>query len=220
MQNGHSNEDALRSINKSSASPIRPCGQADIPEWTGKPPSRHDDRRAMRFLGERILIPESNEALDVGSIGKGRQENCNCQSPGSIDCIRFHVAEKKDELKRKLGSAFYKMGLHETGEDAAHSWTKSEERRFNTIIQENLPSSEYNFWDILRTAFRYKGSKAIASYYHNVFQVQRRAYQNHLGLEADSDDDSIEPGFLYSRQGNVGRSRSRPAASSRKRKSS
>ena len=210
MQREHSNEEAL------------PCGQADIPKCTGKPSSRYyDDRRTLRFLGEPILLPESNEALDGGSIGNGRQDNCNCPFPGSIDCVRFHVAEKKDELKRDLGPAFYKMGLDKTGEDAALTWTKGDERRFNTIIQDNLPTSKYNFWGKLRAAFRSKGSKGLASYYHNVFQVRRRAYQNHVALNADSDDDSIEPGFLYSRHGDVkGSSRSRSAASSRNGRSS
>ncbi|CAL4916983.1 unnamed protein product [Urochloa decumbens] len=220
-QSEHSNEEALGSVDRLFAAPIRPCGQADIPEWTGKPPSRHEDRRGLRFLGEPILIPESNEALDSGSIGKGRQDVCSCQFPGSIDCVRLHVAEKKDELKREVGSAFYKMGLHQTGEDAALAWTKADERRFNTIIQDNVPTSKYNFWDKLRVAFRSKGSKGLVSYYHNVFQVRRRAYQNHLALNADSDEDTIEPGFLYSRQADIyGKNRSRYAASSRKRKSS
>ncbi|CAL4942130.1 unnamed protein product [Urochloa decumbens] len=221
FQSEHSNEEALGSVDRLFAAPIRPCGQADIPEWTGKPPSRHEDRRALRFLGEPILLPESNEALDGGSIGKGRQDDCSCQFPGSIDCVRLHVAEKKDELKRELGSAFYKMGLHQTGEDAALAWTKADERRFNTIIQDNVPTSKYNFWDKLRVAFRSKGSKGLASYYHNVFQVRRRAYQNHLALNADSDEDTIEPGFLYSRQVDIdGKNGSRSASSSRKRKSS
>ncbi|CAN6283415.1 unnamed protein product [Urochloa humidicola] len=219
-QSEHSNEGALQSVDRLFAPSIRPCGQADIPEWTGKPPSRHEDRRALRFLGEPILLPESSEALDDGSIGKGRQDDCSCQFPGSIDCVRVHVAEKKDELKRELGSAFYKMGLHETGEDVALAWTKADERRFNTIIQDNVPTSKYNFWDKLRAAFRSKGSKGFASYYHNVFQVRRRAYQNHLALNADSDDDTIEPGFLYSRQADGKNRRSRSAAASRKRKSS
>ena len=135
--------------------------------------------------------------------------------------VRFHVAEKKDELKRELGPAFYKLGLDKTGEDAALTWTKGDERRFNTIIQDNLPTSKYNFWGKLRAAFRSKGSKGLASYYHNVFQVRRRAYQNHVALNADSDDDSIEPGFLYTRQGDVkGSSRSRSTTSSRNGRSS
>jgi hypothetical protein len=216
MQSGHSNEGELRSTDKIFVAPIRPCGQADVPEWTGKPSSRSEDRRELRFLGEPVVLPESNEALDRGSIGKGRQDDCSCQFLGSIDCIRLHVAQKKGELKIGLGSAFYKMGLHQTGEDAALTWTKADERRFNTVIQDNLPTSKYNFWGKLSAAFRSKGSKGLVSYYHNVFQVQRRAYQNHLALDADSDDDNIEPGFLYSRQGD-GESSFRSAAASRKR---
>ncbi|XP_062200476.1 AT-rich interactive domain-containing protein 2-like [Phragmites australis] len=205
-------------IDRIFGSKIRPCGQADIPEWTGKPSSPYDDPRALRFLGEPILPPESNEDLDGGSIGKRRQDDCNCQFPGSIACVRFHVTEKKIELKRELGSAFYEMRLDRIGENLALVWTKDEERKFNTTIQKNLPSSKHNFWDKLLAVFRSKGREGLVSYYHNVFQVRRRAYQNRLAPNAaDSDDDSIEPGFLYLLQGGR-KSRSRSAASSGNRK--
>ncbi|CAN6288081.1 unnamed protein product [Urochloa humidicola] len=211
----------LQNIERISAAPIRPRGQADIPEWTGKPSSPYDDPHALEFLGKPILLPKAGEDPDVGSIGKGRQDDCNCQFPGSIACVRFHVTEKKMELKRELGSAFYEMGFHHMGEDLALTWTKDEERKFNTTIRGNLPSSrsKYNFWDKLLAVFRSKGREGLVSYYHNVFQVRRRAYQNRLTPKSpDSHEDSMEPGFLYLRQS--GGHSSSSSAASRTRKSS
>nr|CAB3499502.1 unnamed protein product [Digitaria exilis] len=209
-----------QNIDRISPPPIRHSGQADIPEWKGKPSLPYDDPHALKFLGEPILLPKASEDLDIGSIGKGRQDDCNCQFQGSIACVRFHVAEKKIELKRELGSAFYEMGFHHMGEDLALTWTKDEERKFNTTIQENLiPSkSRYNLWDKLLSVFRTKGREGLVSYYHNVFQVWRRAYQNRLAPNSpDSDDGSVEPGFLYLHQGR-GQSSSSSSATSRTRR--
>uniref|UniRef100_A0A0E0M859 ARID domain-containing protein n=1 Tax=Oryza punctata TaxID=4537 RepID=A0A0E0M859_ORYPU len=183
----------------------RSFGLADIPEWTGKPSLPYEDPDMLRFLGEPILTPKSNEAFD-DTIGKGRPDKCNCEVPGSTSCVRFHVTEKKTELKREMGSSYYAMKFDEIGEDAALTWTKDEEKKFETIVQQNLPSSKYNFWDKLRAAFRYKGERALVSYYNNVFQPRRRAFQNRVARHAngvDSDDDSIEPAFLRLRQDGV-----------------
>ncbi|RCV42693.1 hypothetical protein SETIT_9G236500v2 [Setaria italica] len=221
QENGWDVIPTLQKIDRIPAAPIRPRGRADIPEWTGKPLSPYDDPHTWKFLGEPILLPKSSEDPDVGSIGKGRQDDCNCQFPGSIACVRFHVAEKKIELKCELGSAFYEMGFHHMGEDLALTWTKDEQRKFNTTIQKNLPSSrsKYNFWDKLRAVFRSKGRKGLVSYYHNVFQVRRRAYQNRLTPKCpDSDEASIEPGFLHNQGG--GQSSRSSSAASRTRRSS
>ncbi|EEE51044.1 hypothetical protein OsJ_31700 [Oryza sativa Japonica Group] len=180
----------------------RSFGLADIPEWTGKPSLPYEDPDMLRFLGEPILTPKNNEVFD-DTIGKGRPDKCNCEVPGSTSCVRFHVAEKKTELKREMGSSYYAMKFDEIGQDAALTWQKDEEKKFETIVQQNLPSSKYNFWDKLRAAFRYKGERALVSYYNNVFQPRRRAFQNRVAQHAngvDSDDDSIEPAFLRLRQ--------------------
>ncbi|KAF0898825.1 hypothetical protein E2562_011893 [Oryza meyeriana var. granulata] len=193
-------------------------GLADIPEWTGKPSLPYEDPDILRFLGEPILTPKSNEFFD-GTIGKGRPDKCNCEVPGSTSCVRFHVTEKKTELKHELGLSYYAMKFDQIGEDAALTWTKDEEKKFETIVQQSLPSSKYNFWDKLRAAFRYKGETALVSYYNNVFQPRRRAFQNRVARHVhgvDSDDDSIEPAFLRLRQ-DGGKSTSRSSASSRNR---
>ncbi|KAM0824306.1 hypothetical protein ACQ4PT_070288 [Festuca glaucescens] len=180
----------------------RHIGLADVPDWTGKTPLLYDEPHALRFLGQPLLPPESNEALDADTIGKGRPDKCSCQLPGSVACVRFHVMEKRIKLKHELGSAFYAMGFDRVGEDAALTWRKDEEKKFNAIIQNNLPSSKYRFFEKVFAAMGSKEKKGIVSYYHNVFQVRRRAYQNRLTPnDVDSDDDSLEPGFLHLRQG-------------------
>ncbi|XP_037461207.1 AT-rich interactive domain-containing protein 1-like [Triticum dicoccoides] len=180
----------------------RLSGLADVPDWTGKPSLPYDEPHVLRFLGEPLLPAPSNESLDADAIGKGRPDNCNCQIPGSVACVRFHVTEKRIKLKRELGSAFYAMGFDRIGEDAALTWRRDEEKKFNAVIQNNLPSSKYRFMEEVFAAMGSKGRKDIVSYYHNVFHVRRRAYQNRLTPnDVDSDDDSLEPGFLHLRQG-------------------
>lgn len=172
-----------------SSARIRLCGVADVPEWPSLP---YDEPHVLRFLGQPLLPPESNEALDADTIGMGRPDKCNCQLPGSIACIRFHVTEKKILLKRELGSAFYAMGFDRIGEDAALTWTKDEEEKFNDAIQNGLPSSKNSFWDKPDHVLVSKSRKGLVSYYYNVFQLRRRAYQNRLTPnDVDSDDDSI-----------------------------
>jgi hypothetical protein len=189
-------------------------GIADVPDWTGNTPLPYDEPHVLRFLGQPLLTPESNEALDAYIIGKGRPDKCSCQLPGSVACVRFHVTEKRIKLKRELGSAFYAMGFDRVGEDAALTWRKDEEKKFNGIIQNNLPSSKYGFFEEVFADMGSKGRKGLVSYYHNVFQVRRRAYQNRLTPnDVDSDDDSLEPGFLYLRQGG-GQGNSMSASSS------
>ncbi|CAM0956932.1 unnamed protein product [Alopecurus aequalis] len=180
----------------------RRSGIADVPVWTGKTTVPYDEPHVLRFLGQPLLPPESNEGLDADTIGKGRPDKCSCQLPGSVACVRFHVTEKRIKLKHELGSAFYAMGFDCVGEDAALTWRKDEEKKFNAVIQNNLPSSKYRFFEEVFAAMGSKGRKGLVSYYHNVFQVRRRAYQNRLTPnDVDSDDDSLEPGFLHLRQG-------------------
>ncbi|KAG8091761.1 hypothetical protein GUJ93_ZPchr0012g18873 [Zizania palustris] len=166
-------------------------GLADIPEWTGKPSSPYEDQDMLRFHGEPVLIPKYNEDFHAATIGKGRPDKCNCSLRGSISCIRLHVAEKKTELKRELGLSYYAMGFDQCGEDAAVTWTKDEEK-FETIIQQNQPSSKYQFFDKLIAAFPSKSKRDLVSYYYNVFEPRRRALQNRVlqdVCDVDNDDD-------------------------------
>ncbi|KAG8091764.1 hypothetical protein GUJ93_ZPchr0012g21997 [Zizania palustris] len=164
---------------------------ADIPEWIGKPTSPYEDQDMLRFLGEPVLIPKYNEDFCAATVGKGRPDKCNCSLPGSISCIRVHVEDKKTELKCELDLSYYAMGFGQCGEDATVTWTKDEEKKFETIIQQNQPSSKYQFFDKLIAAFPSKSKGAIVSYYYNVFELRRIALQNRSQVvhDVDNDDD-------------------------------
>ncbi|GJM84687.1 hypothetical protein PR202_ga00380 [Eleusine coracana subsp. coracana] len=164
-------------VGKSGAIPnIRPCGRADIPEWTGKPSLPDEDPDALWFLGDIILTPKSNVDLNDGSIGKGRQDDGDGSDSISIACARTRVAEKRYLLKRDLGPAFFELGFDRMGEDVALTWTSDEEMKFYNIIQKNRFPSK--LWKKLRAAFDYKSREDIVSYYYNVYLVRANAFRN------------------------------------------
>lgn len=174
--------------------------QAQVPEWTGKPVIS-DDPETLKWLGTRIWPLENEEKRESFNndrpIGQGRKDNCGCDKPGLVDCVRFHIAEKRLQLKRELGSAFYSWGFHKMGEEVALSWTEEEERKFKSIVSLNPPSLDKNYWDHLYINFPSKGRKNLVSYYFNVFLLWRRSYQNRVTPNnIDSDDEESEFGFL------------------------
>nr|CAD1843890.1 unnamed protein product [Ananas comosus var. bracteatus] len=174
--------------------------QAEVPEWTGKPVIS-DDPETLKWLGTRIWPLENEEKRESfnndGPIGEGRKDNCGCDKPGLVDCVRFHIAEKRLQLKRELGSAFYSWGFHKMGEEVALSWTEEEERKFKSLVSLNPPSLDKNYWDHLYINFPSKGRKNLVSYYFNVFLLWRRSYQNRVTPNnIDSDDEESEFGFL------------------------
>ncbi|XP_074588416.1 AT-rich interactive domain-containing protein 2-like isoform X2 [Curcuma longa] len=144
--------------------PIGAKFQAVIPDWTGRP-----------------------------SIGRGRQNTCQCELPQSAECVRCHIAEKRQQLKRELGRAFHDWGFESMGEAAAFSWTEEEEKKFRDIVFKNQPSLNKNFWDELKLNFPSKTRKSLVSYYFNVFLLGWRRYQNYVTPKnIDSDDEVTE----------------------------
>jgi hypothetical protein len=51
--------------------------------------------------------PSTKTDLDV----RGRRGKCSCDIQGSVDCVRFLIAENRMKLKLELGSAFYHWGF-------------------------------------------------------------------------------------------------------------
>lgn len=169
---------------------IGPHFQAEVPEWTGVV-SESDSK----WLGTQIWPlkdwePEPVAETDI--IGRGRQETCGCRVQGSVECVRFHIAEKRMKLKLDLGLTFYHWGFHCMGEEVSLQWTANEEKKFKEIVMSNLPSQMKN------KAFKYfpkKSRKNLTSYFFNVFLIKRRIYQNRVTPNnIDSDDDEHEFG--------------------------
>lgn len=177
--------------------------QVDVPKYTE---AAYDSD--SKWLGTRIwplYKGEHNKRLiERDPIGKGRQESCGCQVPGSIECVRFHVGEKRMKVKLELGLAFYEWKFNSMGEENAILWTKQDENKFQDIVNSNRLSSEKYFWDELFKCFPRKGREALVSYYFNVFLLRRRGQQNrNITSNIHSDDEDSEFGPICNRFGQM-----------------
>ncbi|KAL6981981.1 hypothetical protein U1Q18_023599 [Sarracenia purpurea var. burkii] len=174
--------------------PVGPFFQANVPEWSGE--TCESD---SRWLGSRVWPLESGDhnkyLIERERIGKGRHDSCGCEHPGSVECVRFHVAEKRMRLKLELGLAFQHWKFDKMGEEVALSWTKEEEKKFQGIIRSNPPTQDKCCWDEIVKSFPRKRREDLACYYFNVFLLQRRGHQNRFTPSKIDSDDEEESGF-------------------------
>ncbi|KAL8210394.1 hypothetical protein R6Q57_007126 [Mikania cordata] len=166
--------------------------QAKVPEWT-----EQTYKPDTKWLGTQVWPLAKTEIrsslIELERIGKGRQDSCGCQFPGSLQCVRFHIFEKRNRVKHELGSAFYKWKFDDVGETVALKWTPNEEKTFENIIKSNPPSAGITFWDDLTSHFKNRTMMVLVSYYFNVYLNRRRAHQNRYDpSNIDSDDDELE----------------------------
>ncbi|XP_073011456.1 uncharacterized protein [Typha latifolia] len=182
--------------------------QADIPEW--KPQgskatvferdcslpssfvSHHiNDDECDKWITKPVMpMPDSGSLFtEVGAVY--RQVDCDCLDEGSIRCVRQHVMEARENLKKALGiDRFLELGLSGMGEDVASKWTEEEEQMFQEVVLSNPFSLGKNFWDKLKHVFPGRSSKELVSYYFNVFMLRKRAEQNRSDpMNVDSDND-------------------------------
>ncbi|XP_057977552.1 AT-rich interactive domain-containing protein 2 [Malania oleifera] len=169
--------------------------QAEVPEWTGEVFASDSKWLGTRFWPMETQRHDAKNEIDP--IGKGRQDTCGCQLPGSVNCIRFHIAEKRMKLKLELHVAFYHLGFGRMGEEVSLSWTLEEEKRFKDMVRLNsLSLDEKWFWDNAFQWFPGKTRENLVSYYFNVFLVRRRSYQNRVNPKNIDSDDESEFGSL------------------------
>ncbi|KAJ6842844.1 AT-rich interactive domain-containing protein 2 [Iris pallida] len=173
--------------------------QAMLPIWNPAASASSTESDDSKWLGTRIWPPEKKEnryLIERVPVGRGRQTECGCECPGSVQCVRFHVGEKRQRLKHELGSAFSSWRFDSMGEEVALSWTDEEERKFKALVRLNPPSLGKNYWDQLYLTFPYMGRKSIVSYYFNVFLLRCRSCQNRMAAgDIDSDDEEKELSF-------------------------
>ncbi|XP_052193245.1 AT-rich interactive domain-containing protein 1 isoform X2 [Diospyros lotus] len=170
--------------------PVGPLFQANVPEW-----SEEIYESDPRWLGLQVWPPKSKEhnryVIERARIGRGRQDSCGCRHPGSVECVRFHISNKRMQVKIELGSAFHCWKFDMMGEEVALSWKKEDEQRFKEIVRSNPPSMDKCFWDELVRSFPSKAREDLVSYLFNVFILQRRAHQNRSPpCNIDSDEES------------------------------
>lgn len=175
---------------------VGPLFQAEVPEWTGIVAESDS-----KWLGTRFWPSQNRKhksLMEKDPFGKRKQDSCSCQIPGSVRCIRFHIAENRMKLKLELGSLFYQWGFDRMGEEVSLSWTIAEEKRFKDMVRLKPPSLNKFFWDIEVYKFLpTKTREKLVRYYLNVFLVRRRAYQNRVTpKDIDSDDDETEFGCV------------------------
>ncbi|CAK9147999.1 unnamed protein product [Ilex paraguariensis] len=195
--------------------PIGPDYQADIPEWgeqgTINTSNCSDKSKALVHFpktSESDLVDHTDavdklsgtygipmaegepSASNGGKVGGGRN-GCCCEDMGSVRCVRQHIKEAREQLRRTLGQErFVELGLCDMGEVVAEKWSKEDERLFHEVVFSHPASLGKNFWDHLLIEFPFRTKKEIVSYYFNVFLLRRRAEQNGCDpMNIDSDDD-------------------------------
>lgn len=172
--------------------PEGPKHQAQVEEWTGGFSSASD----TKWLGTLIWPLKNEEGFDE-TVGKGRPESCNCVIPNSIECTRFHIAEKRMELKRELGTVFFQWRFNEMGEEVSLRWTVKEEKMFKEMII----ADSLNFWEKAVKCFNGKKRQQLVSYFFNVFLINKRRYQNRVTARDINSDDEEDFGSVGRRFG-------------------
>ncbi|KAH9617025.1 hypothetical protein KSS87_009189 [Heliosperma pusillum] len=188
----------IRQTSSTSTTHLRPLSRqrislriADVPKWTGL--TIESD---PKWLGTRTWPLEkakNKQPIERDPIGKGRIVDCGCQFRASIECVKFHVSERRKKIMFELRSAYYAWSFDKMGEDCSVSWTFEEEKKFGRVIKETPRPAQKFFWEPLCRAIPQKRWNDQVKYYYNVFMLRRRAYQNrHYPSEIDSDDDETE----------------------------
>ncbi|KAL0720668.1 hypothetical protein Bca4012_035267 [Brassica carinata] len=169
---------------------VGPEFQAEVPEWTGI--TTESD---PKWLGT-LIWPLNKEQIknhiliERDPIGKGRQDTCGCQYPGSVDCVRFHIKAKQEKLKLELGSAFYMWCFDTMGEGNLQYWTELELKKVMSLMP-SPPTLIPSFFDELRSVLPSKSRGKIVSYFYNVTLLQFRGNQSRTTPdEIDSDTDT------------------------------
>ncbi|KDP31318.1 hypothetical protein JCGZ_11694 [Jatropha curcas] len=189
------------------AIPIGSNHQADIPEW-----NPYDSKTTIKSSGTSGMCPDTNLLLErkdenrlmgtcvipmpefglAAKVGNVRID-CNCLEKGSIVCVKQHIVEARENLKRILGKErFEQLGFCEMGEQVAEKWSEGEEQLFREVVFSNPASLGKNFWELLSSVFPSRSKKDIISYYFNVFMLRRRAEQNRCNSMNVDDSDNDE----------------------------
>ncbi|KAL2238315.1 AT-rich interactive domain-containing protein 2-like [Sesamum indicum] len=177
--------------------PVGPRFQVDVPSWS-LPPSKtglavgDSESDNSKWLGTQIWpVKGRNRKVDFTLAGKGRPETCECPFQGSVECVRWHIFNKKFQLQIDLGPAFWKWKFDSMGEDVSKQWNSEEQKKFESIVKTNSMLQGRNFIKSALECFPCQTRESIVSYYLNVYLPRRIRAQTRLGgLNVDTDDDS------------------------------
>lgn len=178
------------------AIPVGPRFQADIPAWTGPPHKKcsHSELNTSRWLGIQVWpIKGWSSDTKAGVIGKGRPDFCLCVSPGSIECVKRHVTDKRLQLQFDLGPAFWKWRFNEMGQDVSKLWNLEEQKKFDSLVKTNPISQGKSFLKPALECLPSQQKETIVSYYFNVYVPRRMSIQTRAGCKIiDTDDDEAD----------------------------
>ncbi|CAN1839792.1 AT-rich interactive domain-containing protein 2 [Linum perenne] len=137
-----------------------------------------------------IPMPEVKVGEELGVFSN----ECSCHDEGSIRCVRQHIVEARDRLRKNLGEdKFAELGFCDMGEHVAQRWSEMEEQMFHDVVFSNPISIGRNFWKSLSMVFSSRTSEELVCYYYNVFMLRKRAEQNRsIQMNIDSDNDEWE----------------------------
>ncbi|XP_051129056.1 AT-rich interactive domain-containing protein 2-like [Andrographis paniculata] len=187
--------------------PVGPRFQVNVPKWEGAINKsrlllgyKWDDDNS-KWLGSRVWpIGSRNMTTTEKEIGEGRPNSCSCALPGSVDCIKHHILERRLLLKRELGGVFFTWKFDEMGERVSKSWSMKDRKTFESIVKMK-PTSEGR--DFVRRALRHfpnKCRKGIVSYYFNVYVPDRLSLQTRLPstkqVDTDDEDEVLDCKYL------------------------
>nr|GMD43382.1 AT-rich interactive domain-containing protein 2-like [Ipomoea batatas] len=180
--------------------PVGPRFQAEVPEWTVplgnvRADSADGDSDDSRWLGTRVWPIEIDDTkLSTRSIGKGREEFCNCQAPGSVDCVRRHVLEERLLLQCDLGPAFSTWKFDQMGEQMMKSWTVKEQQIFQPLVKIKPQTNGKNFLKHALKSIPSEYRTTVINFYFNVFLPGRIGMQTRMSSEVQVDTDDDEAG--------------------------
>ncbi|KAG8374392.1 hypothetical protein BUALT_Bualt11G0127100 [Buddleja alternifolia] len=180
--------------------PIGPHFQANIPGWSSSVNKNilmdayNSDFDNSKWLGTRTWPIENGNMKTTGrTIGKGRPNSCYCVSPGSLDCVRRHILEKRLLLQCDLGPAFFRWKFDEMGEQVSKLWSLKEQEAFESFVKRPSCNGN-NFLKHALNCFPNKNRSEIIGYYFNVYIPYRVSLQARSvsSKQIDTDDEDEE----------------------------
>ncbi|KAI3458326.1 hypothetical protein Pfo_014989 [Paulownia fortunei] len=198
--------------------PIGPRFQADLPMFTRKVDKKSD---TSQWLGTKVWPVESTSLKkskqlkgNMDAIGRGRADVCECQVPGSSECIKKHVDEEKMKLQKELGPAFDDWKFNQMGEEASSNWTLEERKKFESIVKKSSPLKGKVFLKSALKALPNKNRETIISYYFNIIvprNIGLNIKSGRLPTDINTDDEASASSSSSSRARKRSTAESKPA---------